>query len=167
LRHSEGNYKQMFDYECKDGEYVPTTYPCIGENVEKWTSECTNFIADYQQFSRITNLQIDEYLQIAGNVLQSAQSLQKQREFTMGIAEQMLEHIVRQISAIEGTKCAKFYAMSTCLTSALERSCGNRSALALETTLNIGYLRNQRTDIHQNLFEIFAHTADEQCLALL
>lgn len=148
----DGGNKQMFEHECVDEDYATRVYPCLGRT-EDWIGACEKEISEYSVLREKVNNKINS---VYNSAIQTVKSMKENRE-------QVFTDTMKFINYAEGSKCLSFKKMRICLLQQLVTVCGVETARALNTSLSVGYLTNERSPRLQLDFENFAYPAHPFC----
>ncbi|TKR96195.1 hypothetical protein L596_010250 [Steinernema carpocapsae] len=156
-----GNHKMMFEKECVNPAYVVETYPCIGQDVARWSSPCRMLMEDYWMTREDVNAKITSIYETSLSTVKKLRTRQRSamREF-------VFHNAMRIIASMEGEKCGKFKAMRQCVLPILQQRCGRESAVAIHTSISLGYLRTERRERLQLDFDTFGYPQDPRCEGL-
>ncbi|CAI5437625.1 unnamed protein product [Caenorhabditis angaria] len=150
----DGANKLMFEKECVDESFAPNVYPCIGES-SKWIDNCEKEIDEYQRIREKINDKIERIYDAAVETVKFIKDDTSKSHVFHGT--------MKYINYSEGSKCLAFKQMRLCLLSEVVKTCGHESAKALNTTLSVGYLRNERSERLQMDFETFDYPGHQFC----
>uniref|UniRef100_A0AC35UDA9 Venom protein n=1 Tax=Rhabditophanes sp. KR3021 TaxID=114890 RepID=A0AC35UDA9_9BILA len=157
-----GNHKMMFLKECREPNYVPTVYPCVGKLVKQWASSCLNLMSDYYSNQQSVNAQIASIYDTAINTVKKIREKHSVNH-PIELQQFVFTSSMTKIAKLEGDKCAKFKKMKSCVLPALERQCGPEARSAVDMGITLGYLRTERHERLHMDFENFHFPTDARC----
>jgi len=159
-----GNHLLMFNHECKDPEFVPKIYPCIGNSIQALRASCGNFMDAYGENRVKTNAEISRIYETSLNSVKTLKALDDSHQDILN--KFIFNNAMKQIVELEGKKCGLFKQMRACTLPVIEKRCGQMAVHTLNTSISVGYLRIERKERLHLDFDVFGIPSDPRCQGL-
>ena len=103
---SIGNHRLMFNHECKDPEFAPRIYPCIGNSVKALRASCGRVMDAYGENHVQANAEISRIYETSLNSVKRLKALENSHQDVLN--KFIFNNAMRNIVEIEGKKCGLF-----------------------------------------------------------